>query len=299
VEKTAGGTKLTGRGVEDNQAGSISSILAALTSYEQRKKLNVNLRLLFVSDEENGSVWGVQWLLKNHPELFKKGDMFLVPDSGDAKGETIEIAEKSMLQCKFTVRGKQAHASRPDEGINAMVAASALTVRLAEELPKAFPEENPLFEPPASTFAPTKREPNVENVNSIPGLDVFYLDMRILPSVPLDAVLEKIKGLLTEIVRTYSVKIDMDVQMRSESKAGDPNSPLSNALKQAVKDELNVTARPVGIGGGTVAAFFRNLGFDCAVWSVLHDTAHQPDEWIYVEDILNTAKVMTGAAGLL
>jgi succinyl-diaminopimelate desuccinylase len=66
--------------------------------------------------------------------------MFIIPDSGECEGRTIEIAEKSMVQVKFIVEGKQAHASMPDKGCNAMVAGSALAVALAEKLPALFPE---------------------------------------------------------------------------------------------------------------------------------------------------------------
>jgi len=47
----------------------------------------------------------------------------------------------------------------------------------------------------------------------------------------------------------------------------------------------------MGIGGGTVAAFFRKAGIPAAVWSTMDDTAHSPDEYCLVENMLNDAKV--------
>jgi succinyl-diaminopimelate desuccinylase len=48
----------------------------------------------------------------------------------------------------------------------------------------------------------------------------------------------------------------------------------------------------MGFGGGTVAAYLRNIGIDSAVWSRLSDSAHQPDEYALLENILGDAKVM-------
>jgi succinyl-diaminopimelate desuccinylase len=48
----------------------------------------------------------------------------------------------------------------------------------------------------------------------------------------------------------------------------------------------------MGIGGGTVAAFFREAGLPAAVWSKMDDQAHQPDEYCVIENMVNDAKVM-------
>ena len=53
--------------------------------------------LAFVSDEETGSKYGLKWLIKNHPELFRKNDLVLVPDAGNSDDSFIEVAEKSRL----------------------------------------------------------------------------------------------------------------------------------------------------------------------------------------------------------
>jgi len=45
-----------------------------------------------------------------------------------------------------------------------------------------------LFSPGISTFEPTKKEPNVPNINTIPGEDIFYMDCRILPGYPVEKI---------------------------------------------------------------------------------------------------------------
>ena len=101
----------------------------------------------------------------------------MVPDSGNPEGSLIEIAEKSILWLGFKTTGKQCHGSKPQLGINAFSAASYLVTKLTK-LHKIFDAVDPLFDPPVSTFEPTKKEANVGNINTIPGEDVFYMDCR-------------------------------------------------------------------------------------------------------------------------
>ena len=120
---------LYGRGVEDNQQGLVSAAFAALYYVKNGITPSHTVKLLFVADEENGSEYGIIYLMKNY-NLFKKTDLILIPDGGDPKGETIEIAEKNILWLSVHVIGKQTHGSRPDSGANACLAACDLSVRL-------------------------------------------------------------------------------------------------------------------------------------------------------------------------
>ena len=86
VEEKDGKKILIGRGVEDNQQGLVSSVIAALALMHCGIKPRKTLKLLFVSDEENGSKYGIGWMMEKHPELFSASDTALVPDSGDEQG---------------------------------------------------------------------------------------------------------------------------------------------------------------------------------------------------------------------
>ena len=89
--------KLYGRGVEDNQQGLVSGVFAALAYVKQHILPEHTIKLLFMADEEVGSAYGMIYLVNKYPELFAKNDLILIPDGGDPKGETIEVAEKSFL----------------------------------------------------------------------------------------------------------------------------------------------------------------------------------------------------------
>ena len=203
----------------------------------------------------------------------------------------IEVAEKSILWLKIKTLGKQAHGSTPEKGINSFKAASFLIAAL-NDLYKIYPGRDKLFDPPISTFEPTKKEANVPNVNTIPGEDIFYMDSRILPKVKVQDVEKSIRAMAAGIERKFKVKIHMEIQQRATAAPPTPvQAPVVQALKKAVKAVYKKEARPMGIGGGTVAAVFRRAGFPAACWSKLDETAHQPDEYCIIDNMVGDAKV--------
>jgi succinyl-diaminopimelate desuccinylase len=286
------GKRIIGRGVEDNQQGLVSSVLAALALVELGITPARTVKLLFAADEENGSLYGIDWLLKNHGDLFRKNDMVLIPDSGDRRGESIEVAEKNLIWARFTTHGLQAHGSRPDQGANAHLAGAELAVRLHYDLMNKFSARDPLFEPDYSTFEPTKKEANVPNINTVPGEDVFCMDMRILPQYPAQEILAEIETIKAHIEEKHGVTISYELPQCMESKATPPEAPLIRLLSKTIREVYGVEAKPVGIGGGTVAAYLRNAGIDSGVWARIDHTAHQPNEYALIDNILGDASVM-------
>lgn len=282
--------KLYGRGVEDNQQGLVSAVFAGL--YYIRNKITPahTVKLLFVADEENGSQYGMIYLI-NNTDLFRKSDLVVIPDGGDAEGKTIEIAEKNLLWLKVHVQGVQTHGSRPDNGANACLAACDLSVKL-HNLEKIFNKTDDLFEPNYSTFQPTKREKNVDSINIIPGEDTFYMDCRILPCYSLETVLNEVEKCCKETETLYKVKIDYSCPQRSESPATDSSSPVAQKLAKAIKKVHNINAKFIGIGGGTVGSELRRNGIDAVVWSSLDDQAHQPNEYCIVNNIIRDSKTL-------
>ena len=191
------GGKIYGRGVEDNQQDMVASLFAIKAFREEGIKPNYRLAVALVSDEETGNIKGIDYVLKT-TEAFSPRDMIIVPDAGNEKGTLIEVAEKSILWLKFKTVGRQAHGSTPNKGINSFKAAGFLTVEL-DRLYKKFPLRDRLFEPPVSTFEPTKKEANVPNINTIPGEDVFYMDCRLLPQYAIPAVEKEVHRAVRKI----------------------------------------------------------------------------------------------------
>ncbi|MGP1415679.1 MAG: M20 family metallo-hydrolase [Treponema sp.] len=284
------GDKIIGRGVEDDQQGLTSSVLAALPFIKLGIMPEYTIKLLFVADEEVGSKYGVCYLLKEY-SLFQKGDLILVPDGGDPKGETIEVAEKTTIWFKFTTHGLQTHASMPDSGNNAFVAGSDLVLRL-HNLQTVFNKKDPLFAPDYSTFQPTKKEANVPNVNTIPGEDVFYMDARILPLYNPEDIVEAVKKECREVEEKYGVKIDIEYDDIEYSPQTPKDAKVVRELGEALTKIRGITPKIIGIGGGTVAAPLRVKGFEVAMWSSLDDMAHQANEYALLSNIIDDAVIM-------
>ena len=67
-------------------------------------------------------------------------------------------------------------------------------------------------------------------------------------------------------------------------------------LKKAVKEVYDIDAKPIGIGGGTVAACLRREDIPCVVWSKMDETMHGPNENAKISNILGDAKVIAHLA---
>jgi succinyl-diaminopimelate desuccinylase len=286
------GDKIIGRGVEDNQHGIVSSYFAVKGIADLDGPFPLQVGLALVSDEETGSRHGLEYLLRERRDLFKKEDLIIVPDGGNEEGAMIEIAEKSMLWMKFTILGEQCHASTPEKGNNSLFGAAKLILEL-ESLKARFNLRNPIFKPEQSTFEPTKIEANVPNVNTIPGRDVFYLDCRILPDYEVDEIVAEVTAISEKLAKQLSLRIQVEVTHRQKAAPPTPaDSPVVAALARAIRKVTGLTAEPMGIGGGTVAALFRKAGFPAAVWSTTSPTAHQPNEYCLLKNIITDAKIM-------
>ncbi|MDR2700336.1 MAG: M20 family metallo-hydrolase [Nitrososphaerota archaeon] len=279
-----------GRGSEDNGQSLVASIFAlkALKQLGVRHRFTVGL--VFVADEEQGSQYGIQYLLGQ--SVFESSDLIVVPDAGNEKGDFIEVAEKSILWLKLRVVGRQAHGSRPDRGLNAHRIGMDVSLALDEMLHEKYAGRDVLFDVPMSTFEPTKKELNVDAVNVIPGEDITYFDCRILPMYELDAVLGDINNLLSYYREKTGAKIELEILQKQTSPVlRADNAEIVTRLREAIKEARGIDATVGGIGGGSCAAFFRKQGIQAVVWSTISERAHQPNEYAKISSMVADAKV--------
>ena len=281
--------RLYGRGTEDNGQALVSVLSAYQAILKSRTKPRRALGFAIVSDEETGSGHGVKHLLTQ--DVFVPKDAFIVPDWGVTKGDAVEVSEKSLVWLKVSVHGKQGHASTPNEAINAHRAGAYLTTAIDANLPRKFRATDSLFRPWTSTFEPTKHEPNVPNVNTIPGEDVFYFDCRVLPIYKTKEIVAAAQELANQTAQTFGVQVTLEVVNEESSPPTPAEAPIVRELIQTLQKVRNIRARPVGIGGGTVAGPLREKGFACAVWSTTEESAHAADEYSRVDNLVADAKI--------
>jgi succinyl-diaminopimelate desuccinylase len=282
--------KVYGRGSEDNGQSLVATMFGVKALLDLKIKPYYNVGLAIVADEETGSHYGIQYLLKQ--DIFKSGDLIVVPDSGNPEGTQLEISEKTILWVKVNTTGKQCHASLPELGINAFRAATRFGYYADSELHEKFPEKDPMFDPPESTFEMTKKEANVENINTIPGSDVFHFDCRILPNYDPELIWGKFEEIGRRVESETGTKIKLErVQFDPAAPPTAPDAEVVKLLKASIEKVYNIEAQPRGIGGGTCGAFFRRAGFPTVVWSKIDDTCHAPNEYCVVDNLVNDSKV--------
>ncbi len=281
--------KIYGRGTEDNGQSIISSMFASRFLLDQELE-GMSIGVAYVADEETGSVLGIQYLLDKG--LFSEDDVIMVPDWGSPGGSLVEVSEKHMLWLRFEIEGKTTHGSTPNMGINAFRVSTNLLADLMDKLEKRFDCRNEIFQPPYSTFEPTRRPATVDNVNTIPGHDEFYMDMRILPSYDLDEIIGFVGYVVKEHEDRTGAMITLSITQREES--GKPSSTQSKgfkALSEAVRIVTGNIPGAIGVGGGTCANLFRKKGFDAYVWQCGGGTLHAPDEHVVMSNMITDTKV--------
>ena len=289
-EPTIKDGKIYGRGSEDNMQPMVASIYTAKVLKELGIKPKRTIALAFVSDEEQGSKYGIQHLIKQG--LFKKDDLLLVPDSGNEDGSFIEIAEKSAIWFRIRTIGKQAHASRPHTGLNAHRIGMQFALALDKMLHDKYSRKDAYFDPPGSTVEPTKKDKNVDAVNILPGEDLVYFDCRILPNYDIDEIISNIKEFAKEYEKETGASIKFEpLSISPAPQPTDANAKVVTNLKEAIRTVRGIEPKVGGIGGGTCAAFFRKINVPAVVWSTIDETAHQPNEYSKIKNMVGDAKV--------
>jgi succinyl-diaminopimelate desuccinylase len=282
--------KIYGRGVEDNGQEMVAALYALKALIDEGVKPKNNINIAMVADEETGSDFGIRPLIEKG--LFNETDLIIVPDGGNDAGTLIEVSEKTIMWLKIRTIGKQCHGSMPGRGINAHRAAMKFGVKVDAELYKMYDKRDDLFDPPISTFEPTKKEGNVPNVNTIPGEDIYYMDCRILPDYDSEEIFDTIKKIADEVAQETGARFEFErPQYDPAAPPTSPDSPVVRVLREAIEKVYDIKPYAGGIGGGTCAAIFRRAGYPAVVWSRLDDTCHAPNEYAVIDNIVNDAKV--------
>jgi len=155
-----------------------------------------------------------------------------------------------------------------------------------------YSEKDDYFDPPENTFEPTKKEKNVDAVNIVPGEDVTYFDCRILPRYDLKKVFEDIQNTAKDFEKKTGAKIVPEILHENVAPKPTPaNAKIVTMLEQALKQVRKMKPIIGGIGGGTCAAYFREVSIPVVVWSTVDEIAHQPNEYAIIENLVNDAKI--------
>jgi succinyl-diaminopimelate desuccinylase len=282
--------RIFGRGAEDNGQSLTAALFACRAFLDSGIDPIRDIGLVMVADEEIGNEKGIIHLMNEG--FFKKNDLILVPDHGEPDGRLVDVSEKSIAWIKVTTKGKQSHSSRPDRGNNAHRAAMKFGTKVDEALHEKFDHRDGLFDYPVSSFEPTKKEVNVQNVNTIPGEDIFYIDCRVLPKYQLNDIISEMRRIADTVEKATGTIITLDPVLKDEAASPTPaDSTIVKMLLSAIDTVYNNNPYPGGIGGSTTAAVLRRAGYHAAVWETVDNTAHSPNEYAVIDNMMNDCKV--------
>ncbi len=282
--------KVIGRGAEDNGQSITAALFAAKAIHDLGIRPSMDVGLVMVADEEVENAKGIGHLVDI--SFFREDDLVLVPDHGEPEGRLVDVSEKALAWVKVTTRGRQCHPSMPAKGINAHRAAMRFGVSVDEALHARFGGEDGLFDHPLSSFEPTKKEANVENVNMVPGEDVFYIDCRLLPQYRMADMLTEMRRVADRVEADTGATITLEPVLMDEAAPPTPvEAPVVERLLRAIRSVHGNDPYPGGIGGGTCAAYLRRAGLNAAVWETVANMAHAPDEYSVIENMVGDCKV--------
>jgi succinyl-diaminopimelate desuccinylase len=177
-----------GRGACDMKGGLSVAIAVARALAEQRSSLRGTLILHFAAGEERAEP-GTRSLL----DAGLVGDFGIVLEPTELK---VARASRGLVHASVRIRGRSAHASRPEHGENALAFLRPVLAALEEHAAKLALRSHPLLPPP--TIVPTVVSAG-STPNTIPDVCELVVDRRLLPGETVAAALAELEACLAQL----------------------------------------------------------------------------------------------------
>ena len=300
--------RVYGRGACDMKGGLAASIIAVEALIDSAAKLPGTLEISGTVDEESGGYGGVHYLAEHGWFSPPRVDHVIIPEPLNV--DRVCIGHRGVWWAEIETHGRMAHGSMPFLGDCAVRHMHAIVDRFERDLyPKlaARHTEMPVVPPGArhSTL----------NINSIhggqaeaPGYPApcvpdscrMVIDRRLLIEESIDGVKGEVVELLEQLVRTragfrYSIRDIFEVRPTMADRHG----PVARSTAAAVRRVIGRDPEFICSPGTYDQKHIDRIGKlrDCIAYGPgILDLAHQPDEYVVIEDMIAAAKVMALAA---
>jgi len=302
--------KLYGRGATDQKAGVAAQLMAAVAAKDFEDELLGKIKVASVPDEEAQGTAGAIWLVETKKLT---GDACLITEpTGYLDGHySIVAGERGTCWLRITAHGKPAHGSVPPRGRNAIEMLTAFLPMLkameadAVETPEAAEtlvrnggkEQRRLALKdgiPPSKLVKTLTHYTVNigvisggtKTNVVPEKCEAEIDIRVPAGGHPDGVEKFVRCMLPE---GFDVSV-INKTLPSYTPASDS---LVKAIQKGAKPVFGYAPPPTYMPATTDAHFFREmLGIPAMSFGPgCGELAHTYDEFVYVKDIKNVAKV--------
>jgi succinyl-diaminopimelate desuccinylase len=286
-----------------------ASLIAFLLLHPLADQLNGRLSVTLVSDEETAGAWGAAWLLDHHPEYV--GDALL---NAEPTGlDTVWIGEKGISWLKLIAEGKPGHGSvgRGDNAITRL-AEAILVARTITDLEGEAPHDVvPILNEQAkrtifddSTVLGDLLTHCSVNVGMLKGgiktnVVPRYAEAEVDIRTPLGVLPEEVRAEVTRRLQAAGiegVRIEPISHQTCPASVIAPTDPLLRLLRANAKEIVGHEPELALCPGATDGRFWRSRGISTVIYGPGSHGMAEPDEYIEIEDYLNTIKVHTTTA---
>ena len=271
------GRRLYGRGAYDMK-GSLAAVMLAAAE-AARRGLAGDVIVTAVADEEHASI-GTEAIVGA-----LNADAAIVAEPTELR---LALAHKGFVWLEIETRGRAAHGSRYDLGVDAIALMGPVLIRLGELDERLREGElHPLLG--GGSLHASLIEGGQE-LSTYPERCVVKVERRTLPGETPEGVEEQ--------VRTLTAGLDASVRRlfarRPLETARD--EPIVAALVQSATGALGRPPEIVGVPFWTDAALLGAAGIPTAVFGPGGDGAHADVEWVDLDDVAKTVEVLLATA---
>ncbi|MAT84291.1 MAG: succinyl-diaminopimelate desuccinylase [Gammaproteobacteria bacterium] len=305
--------RIYGRGSCDMKGGIAAAVVAVEALLEIAPDLPGAIEISGTADEESGGYGGVAYLAERGYFSRPRVDHVIIPEP--LNKDRVCLGHRGVWWAELETFGRQAHGSMPFLGDSAIRHMGAVLAAFETELfPRLAAKRTDMPVVPDGARASTL------NINSIHGGEAegydglpaplvadacrLILDRRFLIEERLDTVKAEVRDLLERLAREregFRYRLtDLFEVVPSMTPAEDP---VARAVARAVEQVLTRPAEFVVSPGTYDQKHIDRIGRlpSCVAYGPgILDLAHQPDEYVAVDDLVDAAQVMGLAAlGLL
>lgn len=275
-----------GRGACDMKGG-IAAMASALINLSKEKLKN---KIIFLADagEEQQSI-GADYFLQSNLSHY---DYVIVGEPTNLKPV---ITHKGMMWVQVTFKGKTAHASFPERGINAIYSASLFIQLVINNLiPKLAEKKDNLLGYPTI---------NIGEINGGSGINLVAaeckvnIDRRYLPGEEIKEVFEELKEIAHQVAHKTKTQVAV-IEMKETSNPKripfkiSANHKFIKIVTTILKD-MNLSGIPTSVPFWTEASLFtqNNTIPGIVIGPGDPSLAHSPNEYVYVEEVLQASEI--------
>jgi len=282
--------KLYGRGSADMKSGLAVAMMAIKKIKNSGEKLQGDLIVAAVVDEEAIDYLGAQSLVKNN--IADKNTLIVCTE---ATGLNLCKVQKGTVWYKAETFGKNAHGGNPQYGADAIHAMCIFLTNLKEHISKLPYDQEHIGK---STITIGKMKGGLK-VNIVPDYCMAELDLRIpapLDTLQADIILKNIMEQATSLVIGVTGKVTRFGPERDPIEAQDKSvivQNLKSAYKEAIGEEIEVKGFAAYTDAGIIATMTKNN--NCIIFGPgkLSNT-HLVDEFVEIKEIEDAEKVLVG-----